>query len=80
MRRANSGSAIKIGPPAIIFVFGGRFLLILKMFSSESNWSTVNSNKSGLFFLNFCFEELNEYLELKNIVKKETGIHHCLSL
>jgi len=34
-----------------MFVFDGRFLLIIKMFSSESNWSTVNPNKSGLFFL-----------------------------
>jgi len=51
VRRANSGSAVKTGPPAIIFVFAGRFLLIFKMFSSESNWSTVNPNKSGLFFL-----------------------------
>jgi hypothetical protein len=51
VRRANPGSAVKTGPPAIIFVFDGRFLLIIKMSSSESNWSTVNPNKSGLFFL-----------------------------
>jgi len=50
-RRANSRSAVKTGPPAIIFVRSGRFLLIIKMFSSESNWSTVNPNKSGLCFL-----------------------------
>ena len=51
VRRANPGSPAKTGPPAIIFVRAGRFLLIVKMSSSEPNWSTVNPSKSGLCFL-----------------------------
>jgi hypothetical protein len=43
--KVGKASAVKTGPPAIIFVFAGRFLLIIKMCSSESNWRTVNPNK-----------------------------------